>query len=198
MQGVIVASCGRWERCHPKNNLILASNLQPIATPDGSKPATFSPNWRRDDVSRTLRQSTRRAIPHHKRGRTSSARSGAIQDSRALSQGFFRGTTKNTATPGGSAHPGMVHHNQTALMVEQRQTVLDAAYRVHPNASSTTFPNQQRLHRGLDQQPRHSMKRLVDAMSTGLKLVDTRRRAENRQEGVSAESQCRRAFRLHL
>jgi putative transposase len=26
----------------------------------------------------------------------------------------------------------MVHHNQTALILEQRQTVLDAAYRVHP------------------------------------------------------------------
>jgi putative transposase len=26
----------------------------------------------------------------------------------------------------------MVHHHQTALILEQRQTVLDAAYRVHP------------------------------------------------------------------
>ena len=26
----------------------------------------------------------------------------------------------------------MVHYNQTALILEQRQTVLDAAYRVHP------------------------------------------------------------------
>ena len=26
----------------------------------------------------------------------------------------------------------MVHHNQTALILEQRQAVLDAAYRVHP------------------------------------------------------------------
>jgi hypothetical protein len=25
----------------------------------------------------------------------------------------------------------MVHHHQTALILEQRQTVLDAAYRVH-------------------------------------------------------------------
>ena len=28
--------------------------------------------------------------------------------------------------------PAMVHYNQTALILEQRQTVLDAAYRVHP------------------------------------------------------------------
>ena len=26
----------------------------------------------------------------------------------------------------------MVHYNQTALILEQRQSVLDAAYRVHP------------------------------------------------------------------
>ncbi|MGA2300884.1 MAG: hypothetical protein ABSG77_09355 [Candidatus Acidiferrum sp.] len=28
--------------------------------------------------------------------------------------------------------PAMVHYKQTALLLERRQTVLDAAYRVHP------------------------------------------------------------------
>jgi len=60
-------------------------------------------------------------------------RFGCIQDSRAFSQGFFRWYNEEHRHSGlGLLTPAMVHHNQTALILEQRQTVLDAAYRVHP------------------------------------------------------------------
>jgi putative transposase len=61
------------------------------------------------------------------------ARFGCIQDSRAFSQGFFRWYNEEHRHSGlGLFTPAMVHYNQTALILEQRQTVLDAAYRVHP------------------------------------------------------------------
>ncbi|MHB8542349.1 MAG: IS3 family transposase [Candidatus Acidiferrales bacterium] len=60
-------------------------------------------------------------------------RFGCIQDSRAFCQGFFRWYNEEHRHSGlGLLSPAMVHHNQTALILEQRQTVLDAAYHVHP------------------------------------------------------------------
>jgi putative transposase len=60
-------------------------------------------------------------------------RFGCIQDSRAFSQGFFHWYNQEHRHSGlGLLTPAMVHHNQTAFILEQRQTVLDAAYRVHP------------------------------------------------------------------
>ena len=59
-------------------------------------------------------------------------RFGCIQDSRAFSQGFFRWYNQEHRHSGlGLLTPAMVHYNQTALILEQRQAVLDAAYRVH-------------------------------------------------------------------
>ncbi len=60
-------------------------------------------------------------------------RFGCIQDSRAFSQGFFRWYNEEHRHSGlGLLTPAMVHYNQSALILEQRQTVLDAAYRSHP------------------------------------------------------------------
>ena len=60
-------------------------------------------------------------------------RFGCIQDSRAFSQGFFRWYNQEHRHSGlGLLTPAMVHYNQTALILEQRQAVLDAAYRIHP------------------------------------------------------------------
>ena len=60
-------------------------------------------------------------------------RFGCIQDSRAFCQGFFRWYNEEHRHSNlGLLTPAMVHHNQTALILEQRQTVLDAAYHVHP------------------------------------------------------------------
>ena len=60
-------------------------------------------------------------------------RFGCIQDSRAFSQGFFRWYNQQHRHSGlGLLTPAMVHYNQTALILEQRQAVLDAAYRLHP------------------------------------------------------------------
>jgi putative transposase len=60
-------------------------------------------------------------------------RFGCIQDSRAFSQGFFRWYNQEHRHSGlGLLTPAMVHYNQTALILEQRQAVLDAAYRFHP------------------------------------------------------------------
>ena len=60
-------------------------------------------------------------------------RFGCIQDSRAFSQGFFRWYNEEHRHSGlGLLTPAMVHYNQTALILERRQTVLDAAYRDHP------------------------------------------------------------------
>ena len=61
------------------------------------------------------------------------ARFGCIQDSRAFSQGFFRWYNEEHRHSGlGLLTPAMVHYNQTPLILQQRQTVLDAAYRFHP------------------------------------------------------------------
>jgi len=60
-------------------------------------------------------------------------RFGCIQDSRAFSQGFFRWYNEEHRHSGlGLLTPAMVHYNQSALILERRQTVLDAAYRSHP------------------------------------------------------------------
>ncbi|HVS90343.1 MAG TPA: IS3 family transposase [Candidatus Acidoferrum sp.] len=60
-------------------------------------------------------------------------RFGCIQDSRAFSQGFFRWYNQEHRHSGlGLLTPAMVHYHQTARILEQRQAVLDAAYRVHP------------------------------------------------------------------
>ncbi len=60
-------------------------------------------------------------------------RFGCIQDSRAFSQGFFRWYNEEHRHSGlALLTPAMVHYKQTALILEQRQSVLDAAYRIHP------------------------------------------------------------------
>jgi putative transposase len=60
-------------------------------------------------------------------------RFGCIQDSRAFSQGFFRWyNEEHRHSSLALLTPAMVHYQQTALILEQRQTVLDAAYRIHP------------------------------------------------------------------
>jgi putative transposase len=60
-------------------------------------------------------------------------RFGCIQDSRAFSQGFFRWYNEEHRHSGlALLTPAMVHYEQTALILEQRQSVLDGAYRVHP------------------------------------------------------------------
>ena len=60
-------------------------------------------------------------------------RFGCIQDSRTFSQGFFRWYNEEHRHSGlALLTPAMVHYGQSALILEQRQTVLDAAYRAHP------------------------------------------------------------------
>src|SRR5437870_11204401 len=60
-------------------------------------------------------------------------RFGCIQDSRAFSQGFFRWYNEEHRHSGlALLTPAMVHYGQTARILEQRQTVLDVAYRAHP------------------------------------------------------------------
>ena len=60
-------------------------------------------------------------------------RFGCIQDSRAFSQGFFRWYNEEHRHSGlGLLTSAMVHYHQTALILEQRQRVLDAAYQAHP------------------------------------------------------------------
>jgi putative transposase len=53
-------------------------------------------------------------------------RFGCIQDSRAFSQGFFRWYNQEHRHSGlALLTPAMVHYGQTALILEQRQSVLD-------------------------------------------------------------------------
>jgi len=60
-------------------------------------------------------------------------RFGCIQDSRAFSQGFFRWYNEEHRHSGlALLTPAMVHYEQTPLILEQRQSVLDVAYRAHP------------------------------------------------------------------
>jgi putative transposase len=60
-------------------------------------------------------------------------RFGCIRDSRAFSQGFFRWYNEEHRHSGlALLTPAMAHCNQSALVLAQRQTVLDAANRVHP------------------------------------------------------------------
>ncbi len=60
-------------------------------------------------------------------------RFGCLQDSRAFCQGFFRWYNEEHRHSGlGLLTPAMVHYGQTALLLQQRQAVLDVAYQVHP------------------------------------------------------------------
>ena len=60
-------------------------------------------------------------------------RFGCIQDSRAFCQGFFRWYNEEHRHSGlALLTPAMVHYGQSALILEQRQNVLDRAYRTHP------------------------------------------------------------------
>jgi putative transposase len=60
-------------------------------------------------------------------------RFGCIQDSRAFCQGFFRWYNEEHRHSGlALLTPAMVHYGQAARILEQRQTVLDMAYRAHP------------------------------------------------------------------
>ncbi len=71
-------------------------------------------------------------------------RFGCIQDSRAFSQGFFRWYNEEHRHSGlGLLTPAMVHYHQTALILEQRQRVLDTAYRAHPERFVRQAPRPQ-------------------------------------------------------
>ena len=60
-------------------------------------------------------------------------RFGCIQDSRAFCQGFFRWyNEEHRHSSLALLTPAMVHYGQSALILEQRQIVLDRAYRTHP------------------------------------------------------------------
>jgi hypothetical protein len=60
-------------------------------------------------------------------------RFGCIQDSRAFCQGFFRwDNEEHRHSSLALLTPAMVHYGQSALILEQRQTVLDRAYLTHP------------------------------------------------------------------
>ncbi len=60
-------------------------------------------------------------------------RFGCIQDSRAFSQGFFRWYNEEHRHSGlALLTPAMVHYNRTGHILQQRQQVLNAAYRLHP------------------------------------------------------------------
>jgi putative transposase len=60
-------------------------------------------------------------------------RFGCLQDSRAFAQGFFRWYNQEHRHSGlALLTPAMVHYGQSALILEQRQSVLDTAYRTHP------------------------------------------------------------------
>jgi putative transposase len=60
-------------------------------------------------------------------------RFGCIQDSRAFCQGFFRWYNQEHRHSGlALLTPAMVHYGHTPRILEQRQTVLDMAYRAHP------------------------------------------------------------------
>ena len=60
-------------------------------------------------------------------------RFGSIQDSRAFGQQFFSWYNQEHRHSGlGLLTPAMVHYGQAPRVIEQRQTVLDAAYLSHP------------------------------------------------------------------
>jgi len=61
-------------------------------------------------------------------------RFGCIQDSRAFCQRFFLWYNEEHRHSGiGMMTPAMVHYGQAPLILENRQTVLDAAYLAHPD-----------------------------------------------------------------
>jgi putative transposase len=60
-------------------------------------------------------------------------RFGCIQDGRAFAQGFFRWYNEEHYHSGlALLTPAMVHYQQTGLILQQRQQVLDVAYQLHP------------------------------------------------------------------
>jgi putative transposase len=68
-------------------------------------------------------------------------RFGCIQDSRAFCQGFFRWYNGEHRHSGlGLLTPAMVHYNQTGLVLEQRQQVLNTAYQLHPERFVRSAP----------------------------------------------------------
>ena len=68
-------------------------------------------------------------------------RFGCIQDSRAFCQGFFRWYNGEHRHSGlGLLTPAMVHYNQTDLVIQQRQQVLNAAYQLHPERFVRSAP----------------------------------------------------------
>jgi putative transposase len=69
-------------------------------------------------------------------------RFGCIQDSRAFSQGFFRWYNEEHRHSGlGLLTPAMVHHHQTALILEQRQN----HQRCQPRSGSTNRSTQMKI-----------------------------------------------------
>jgi putative transposase len=69
------------------------------------------------------------------------ARFGCIQDSRAFCQGFFRWYNDEHRHSGlGLLAPAMVHYGQAESVVRKRQTVLDAAYQLHPERFVRSAP----------------------------------------------------------
>jgi hypothetical protein len=72
--------------------------------------------------------------------------------------------------------PAMVHYNQTALILEQHQTVLDAVYRVHPERLVRQAPKPAVVSAEVwINKSSTQMKKLSKFYDTGLKLIDTRR-----------------------
>ena len=68
-------------------------------------------------------------------------RFGCIQDSRAFCQGFFRWYNGEHRHSGlGLLTPAMVHYGQTGPVLQQRQQVLDAAYKLHPERFVRSVP----------------------------------------------------------
>jgi putative transposase len=68
-------------------------------------------------------------------------RFGCIQDSRAFCQGFFRWyNEEHRHSSLGLLAPTMVHYGQSALVLEQRQKVLNAAYQAHPERFVRSAP----------------------------------------------------------
>jgi putative transposase len=60
-------------------------------------------------------------------------RFGSLQDARAFSQEFFAWYNEKHRHSGlGLLSPAVVHHGLAPAAIEQRRTVLDAAYRAHP------------------------------------------------------------------
>jgi len=73
-------------------------------------------------------------------------RFGCIQDSRAFCQQFFQWYNQEHRHSGiGLLTPAMVHFGETQTVLAQRQVVLDAAYRAHPDRFVRRPPKPQAL-----------------------------------------------------